>query len=72
MDKIYKYFNLKKKILKIEDYHIYDVYLDMIPEFDKHYEFEEAKELVINALKPLGEDYIEILNKAFDERWIDI
>lgn len=72
MDKIYKYFNLKKKILGIEDYHIYDVYLDMIPEFDKHYEFEEAKGLVINALKPLGEDYIEILNKAFDERWIDI
>ncbi len=72
MDKIYKYFNLKKKILGIKDYHIYDVYLDMIPKFDKHYEFEEAKELVINALKPLGEDYIEILNKAFDERWIDI
>ena len=44
----------------------------MIPKFDKHYEFEEAKSLVINALKPLGEDYIEILNKAFDERWIDI
>ena len=72
MDKIYKYFNLKKKVLGIEDYHIYDVYLDMIPEFDKHYDFEEAKELVINALKPLGEDYIETLNKAFDERWIDI
>lgn len=72
MDKIYKYFNLKKKVLKIDDYHIYDVYLDMIPEFDKHYEFEEAKELVINALKPLGEDYIKTLNKAFDERWIDI
>jgi len=72
MDKIYKYFNLKKKILGIKDYHIYDVYLDMIPKFDKHYEFEEAKSLVINALKPLGEDYIEILNKAFDERWIDI
>ena len=72
MDKIYKYFNLKKKVLGIEDYHIYDVYLDMIPEFDKHYDFEEAKELVLNALKPLGEDYIETLNKAFDERWIDI
>ncbi len=72
MDKIYKYFNLKKKILGIKDYHIYDVYLDMIPKFDKHYEFEEAKKLVINALKPLGEDYIETLNKAFDERWIDI
>ena len=72
MDKIYKYFNLKKKVLGIEDYHIYDVYLDMIPEFDKHYEFEEAKNLVINALKPLGEDYIETLKKAFEDRWIDI
>lgn len=72
MDKIYKYFNLKKKILGISDYHIYDVYLDMIPSFDKEYSFESAKELVINALGVLGDDYITNLKRAFSERWIDI
>lgn len=72
MDKILKYYKLKKKVLNIEEFHIYDIYLDMIPEFDKDYSFSEAKELVIKALSILGEDYIENLNKAFDERWIDI
>lgn len=72
MDKIYKYFNLKKKILGISDFHIYDVYLDMIPSFDKEYSFSDAKELVISALSVLGEDYITNLKRAFSERWIDI
>ena len=51
---------------------MYDIYVPLISECDKKYEFNEAKELVINALSILGEDYITNLNKAFDERWIDI
>lgn len=72
MDKIFKYYNLKKKILNIDDFHIYDIYLDMIPSFEKNYSFQEAKELVLKSLSILGEDYTKNLNKAFDERWIDI
>ena len=72
MDKIFKYFELKKKVLGITDFHIYDVYLDMIPSFDKEYSFSEAKDLVINALGVLGDDYISNLKRAFSERWIDI
>lgn len=72
MDKIFKYYNLKKKVLNIDEFHIYDVYLDMIPSFDKNYSFSEAKELVLKSLNILGEDYVKNLNKAFDERWIDI
>lgn len=72
MDKIYKYYNLKKKVLNMKNFHIYDVYLDIIPSFDKNYSFQEAKELVIKSLNVLGEDYVKNLNKAFDERWIDI
>lgn len=72
LDKIYKYYNLKKKILKLEEFHIYDIYLDMIPKFDKEYSFSEAKDLVINALSILGQDYVDNLNRAFDEKWIDI
>lgn len=72
MDKIFKYYELKKKVLNIKDLHIYDIYLDMIPSFNKNYSFPEAKELVLKSLSILGEDYIKNLNKAFDERWIDI
>lgn len=72
MDKIFKYYNLKKKVLNIDDFHIYDIYLDMIPSFEKNYSFQEAKELVLKSLSILGEDYTKNLNKAFDERWIDI
>ena len=69
---IYKYFALKKEILNLEELHLYDNYAPLIKDLDKNYTFDEAKELVINALSFLGEDYITNLNKAFDERWIDI
>ena len=72
MNKIFKYYNLKKKVLNINNFHIYDIYLDMISSFDKNYSFQEAKELVLKSLSILGNDYVKNLNKAFDERWIDI
>ena len=72
MGVVYKYFKLKKEVLKLEPYTSYDVYVDMVPNLDKKYTFEEAKNLVIEALKPLGENYINDLKKAFKERWIDI
>jgi oligoendopeptidase F len=72
LDVLYKYYDLKKSVLKIEELHLYDIYVDMIPANSKEYSFEEAKELVINSLEVLGEDYVTNLKKAFDEKWIDI
>jgi len=69
---LFKYYKLRKDILKLDELHLYDLYVDLIKEKDKKYPFEIGKELVINALNVLGEDYIKDLNKAFDERWIDI
>ena len=68
----YKYFDLKKKCLGLDELHNYDLYAEMVFDSSKKYSFEDAKKLVLEALKPLGEDYIEILNKAFNERWIDV
>lgn len=69
----YKYYNLKKKVLKLDELHLYDVYADLVNGDNlNNYTFDEAKELVINALSVLGEDYITNLKKAFSERWIDI
>lgn len=72
LDVIYKYFALKKDVLGLDELHLYDIYVEMIKDLDKEYTFEEAKELVINALSVLGNDYVSILNKAFDEKWIDV
>ena len=72
MDVIYKYYNLKKDILKLDDMHMYDIYVPMIDNLDKEYSFLDAKNIVIDALSILGEDYINNLKKAFDEKWIDV
>jgi len=72
LDVIYKYFALKKEVLGLDELHLYDIYLEMVKDLDKEYTFEEAKELVLKALSVLGDDYVAILNKAFDEKWIDV
>lgn len=72
LDVLYKYYDVKKETLKLDEMHLYDIYADLIEVETEEYEFEEAKELVIKALSILGEDYTNVLNKAFSERWIDI
>ena len=68
----YKYFALKKELLGLEEFHNYDLYCDLIQDYDKKYSFEEARELVFKAVEPLGEDYKKHLKRAFEEKWIDI
>ena len=72
LDVLYKYFDLRKDILKLDEFHLYDQYNSLVPNCAKKYTFEEARKIVVEALSVLGEDYIETLNKAFDERWIDV
>ena len=69
---LYHYFELKRKMLGLDELHLYDTYASVVNESNKEYTFDEAKDLVIKALSVLGDKYIEDLNKAFDERWIDI
>ena len=69
---LYKYYDLKKKILKLDDLHLYDTYVDIIDKEKSKYTFMEAKDIVIKALSILGDDYVKLLNKAFDEKWIDV
>ena len=72
MDCIYDYMALRKKALNLSEMHMYDIYVDLIKEKPKDVPFDEGKKIVIDALKPLGNKYLNDLNKAFDERWIDI
>lgn len=72
LEPLYQYYDFKKKALGLDELHLYDVYAPIITSFGKSYSFEEAKELVMKSLSILGDDYVEILNRAFDERWIDV
>ena len=72
MDKMHRYVDLRKKLLGVDELHMYDVYVSMIPDFDMKVSYDEAKEISLKALAPLGEDYLEIVKKAYDERWIDV
>ena len=68
---LYNYFEIKRKLLKLDEFHLYDGYVSTIKEIDKKYSFEEAEELVKKALSILGEEYRQVLNKAFKEGYID-
>ena len=68
---LYKYFGLKKKVLNLDELHLYDTYTDIEKDANKKYSFEDAKELVTNAVKPLGDEYVSDFLKSFDENWID-
>ena len=69
---LYKYYDLKKEVLNLDELHLYDIYVPMINDIEKKYTFKEARDIVIKALSVLGEDYINNLSKAFSEHWIDI
>lgn len=69
---IHKQWQIRKKVLGVKDLHLYDTYVPLVDNYDKKYSFDEGQELVLKSLKPLGTDYINILKKAFDERWIDV
>jgi len=70
---MYRWAAMKKKILKVEELHPYDVYVTLFPAaFDRKYPYEEAKKIVLESLQPLGDDYLGSIKKAFDNRWIDV
>lgn len=66
------YYAMKREVMGLPEIHIYDIYSRLVPSYDKKYNFEEAKNIVLEALSVLGDDYVNNLKKAFDERWIDI
>lgn len=72
LPKMYKYVSLRKKALNLDELHMYDVYVPMIDGVDKKISYEKAKATVLEALKPMGEDYLSVLKEGFNNRWIDI
>lgn len=70
---MYRWASLKKKLLRIDELRPYDVYVTLFDQkLEKKYSYEDAKQIVIDSLKIMGEEYLNSLNKAFDKRWIDV
>lgn len=69
---VHRYVGLRKKLLGVDKLHMYDSYVPIVESVEHKYTFEEAKEIVLKALAPMGEEYIAILQEGFDNRWIDV
>lgn len=72
MDYMYKYVRLRKKLLGVDQLHMYDLYTPIVKDCDIKINYEEAKKTVYEALRPMGEEYISILKNGFDNGWIDV
>ncbi|MDA8220349.1 oligoendopeptidase F [Desulfosporosinus sp.] len=69
---MHRYIQLRKKALKLSELHMYDIYVPIVPETTMKITYEEAKNMVIEGLRPLGEEYISILEEGFSKSWIDV
>ena len=72
LDKMYRYVALRKKLLGVDELHMYDVYTPIVADADQAITYEQAKETVLEALQVLGDDYVDLLKKGFSNRWIDV
>ncbi|MBP5242927.1 MAG: oligoendopeptidase F family protein, partial [Clostridia bacterium] len=69
---LHRYISLRREILNVQKQHMYDLYLPLVENADIKLPYEEAYKTVIEGLAPLGKDYQALLQRAFDERWIDV
>ncbi|MCF3942080.1 oligoendopeptidase F [Oceanobacillus alkalisoli] len=69
---LHRYVELRKKVLGVEELHMYDLYTPLVTEVDMKVPYEKAQEYVSKGLEPLGSDYQQILKEAYENRWIDV
>ena len=72
LDKMHRYVRLRKKLLGVDELHMYDVYAPMVSGIDAKIPYEEARETVYQAVAPLGREYQAIIREGLDNRWIDV
>ncbi|ALS28988.1 oligopeptidase PepB [Paenibacillus sp. 32O-W] len=69
---MYRYMKLRKKLLGVDELHMYDLFAPLVEEFKMEIPFEEAKKIVKESLQPLGTNYLNALQEGFDNGWIDV
>lgn len=68
---LHRFLSLKKKMLGVDELHYYDLYTPIVKSVDMKFTIEEGQDVILKALKPMGEEYISTVKKSFAERWID-
>lgn len=72
LPQMYRYVELRRKMLKVSELHMYDLYVPVVQSAEQKIPFEQAKKMVLAGLKPMGEEYRKLLEEGFSSRWIDI
>ena len=69
---LHRYVALRKRVLGLDELHMYDLYTPLVQDVKMEISYDEAKEIILKGLEPLGDEYLSIIKKAYDERWIDV
>ena len=69
---LHDYVDLREKALKLDKIEMYDIYVPMVDDVDLKFTYDEAQEVILEALSVLGDEYVAVLKRAFSERWIDV
>ncbi|MED1202524.1 oligoendopeptidase F [Heyndrickxia acidicola] len=69
---LHRYVKLRKKVLGLEELHMYDLYTPLVQDVDMKIPYDKAKDMVIEGLAPLGEEYLDVLKQGFESRWVDV
>lgn len=72
MGYMHKYMKLRKKLMGVDELHMYDIYPSLVADADEKIKYEDAQKTVLEALAPLGSDYCSVIKEGFDNRWIDV
>jgi len=72
IDLLHRYMEVRKRLLGVDELHMYDLYVPLVPEADLHIPYEKACEMMLAGLKPLGEEYVRIVKEGLDNRWVDV
>ena len=69
---MHRYVDIRKKALGVDELHFYDIYAPMVADYEWKVTYDEARQMVLEALAPMGEEYLGLLQEGFDNRWIDV
>ena len=69
---LHRYVQLRKRVLGLDELHMYDLYTPLVKQVDMKVTYEEAKNILLKGLTPLGDEYISIVKEGFDNRWVDV
>ena len=68
----YKYVDLRKRAMGLDELHFWDVYTPLVDDVDMKFTYEEACDLIVKALAPMGEEYVNLVKKGLESRWVDV